>query len=379
MDHEVAPIETPIHQRVADFKHRHVPVIVWSVAALLSVWLLADRAARSEHIGLAAATQYEVSAGVVGRLQNVLVELYDHVEAGEIVAVLDDEELAARLARSQAAVRQLGAMLDATRAERRFERNGWNDELRRFETDEEDRRLAALELGVTIESDEIELERLTLELNRSRTLLETGLIGQSDYDSTRLARQAVSTRLEESKVLLAQTETEHRAATARREAFERNLPGARDEESLLRPVRESIEVENQRLREIQAQRKATVLRSPAAGQVSSILCRNGQTVVPGEPILTVTDGSVSEILAYLDDTEAGRAKEKTPVVVASVSRPGRTAESFVVRVGPAVEMLPQRLWREPQTPEYGRAVVIAAVPGLDLAPGELLSVRLRDH
>lgn len=380
MDEQYRPIETPLPQRVADFKRRYLPVIVWSAAALACVWLMTGRANRFEYIGLARSVQYEVSANAVGRLETLLVDLYDRVEAGDLVAKLDDAEIAARIERSRATIRQLGAELDATRAQlvadNRIDQASWHNNLRRFETDEEDRRLAALELRVTIESDEIELERLALEQQRAGPLLETGLIGQEEYDTIRLMHDAVQTRVEENRVLLAQTESEYRTAVLRREAFEKSLPSTPAEEPLLRPLREAIEAENGRLREIQSRREATVLRSPVTGQVSSILCRQGQTVVPGEPILTIADGTVTEILAYLGETDSERARENTPVLVASMSRPGKVAESFVIRLGPDVEMLPQRLWREPTTPEYGRAVVIAAVPGLDLTPGELLSVKL---
>ena len=66
------------------------------------------------------------------------------------------------------------------------------------------------------------------------------------------------------------------------------------------------------------------------------------------------------------------------VLVSSLRRPNQVAESFVVRMGPAMEMKPQRLWRDPMVPDYGRAVVIAALPGLNLTPGELLHVRFAD-
>jgi len=377
---KLSPIETPYPQRVADFKRRYLPVVVWSVAALACVLLLTGRASRLEHIGLARSMQYQVSANAVGQLEAVLVDLYDHVEAGQLVAKLDDAEVAARVERSRATVRQLGAELDAARTQlassSRLDQAGWHNDLRRFATDEEDRRLAALELRVTIESDEIELERLALELQRSGPLLETGLIGRQEYDNVRLLHDTVRTRIEESRVLLDQTQSEFRTAVLRRETFEKNLPSVPEEEPVLRPLREAIEVESIRLQEIQARRRATVLRSPVTGQVSSILCRRGQTVVPGEPILTIADGTVTEILAYLDETESGRATENATVLVASLSRPEKVAESVVLRLGPDVEILPQRLWREPSTPQYGRAVIIAAVPGLDLTPGELLSVRI---
>ena len=382
MDHELPPIETPREQRVADFKRHRLPVIVWSVAALACLVMLAQRAARFEYIGLARSAQYEISASEVGRIETLLVELYDRVEAGELVAKLDDVEAAARVARSQATIRQLGAELEAARAQvakdLRLDRAGWRSDLRRFETDEEDRRLAALELRAAIAGDEIEEERLAVERERSGPLFEAGLIGQSAHDDIRLQHAAVRKRVEENRLLLAQTESELRNAKLRREEFQRGLPSIPAEESLLRPLREALEVESHRLQEIQARRDATALRSPVTGRVSGILCRQGQTVVPGEPILTITEEQVGEILAYVDETEGGRARERSPVIVASLSRPGTVAESFVVRVGPDVEMLPQRLWREPTTPEYGRALVIAPVPGLHLTPGELLSVKLAD-
>jgi multidrug resistance efflux pump len=379
---KLPPIETPFAQRVEDFKRRYLPVLVWSVALLSCVWLLNGRASRFEYVGLARSVQYEVAAGVTGELQALVVDVYDRVEAGDLLAKLDDSELAARVERSQATIRQLDAELDAARAQllaaNRIDQSDWRSDLRRFKTDEEDRRLAALELRVTIEGDEIEFERLAMQLERSRPLLEVGLIGRQEYEDLRLLHDTVRTRLEENKILLRQTENEYRTAVQRREEFEERLPSVPEEDAVLRPLREAIEVESSRLREIQAVRRATVLRSPVSGQVSSILCRRGDTVVPGEPILTISEGTVTEILAYLDEADGQRARENAPVLVASRSRPGKIAESFVVRLGPEVEMLPERLWNEPSTPRYGRAVVIAAVPELELTPGELLNVRIAD-
>ena len=373
------PIETPFHQKVADFKRRQVPLIVWSVAMLACVWMLADRAGRFEYIGLARAMQYEISASATVRLEALVVDHYDAVEVGDILIKLDDAEIDARIQRSQATIRQLNATLEAARSQilatNRLDTAGWTNDLRRFQTDEEARHLAALELRVTIESDEIKVERLALDLSRSAPLLSSGLIGQAEYDGIRLGHDALAKRIEENKILLAQTENEFRAAQLRRQEFERNLPSLPAEEPLLVPLREAVQVESQRLREIQTRRQATLLRSPISGQVSSILCRRGQTVVPGEPILTITERTVTEILAYLDESDGRDVYENTQVQVASLREPARIAESFVLRVGPNLELLPERLWIQPSLPQYGRAVVIAAVPELRLTPGELLSVK----
>jgi HlyD family secretion protein len=380
VDEKLRPIETPLPQRIADFRRRYVPMMVWSIAALACVWMLAGRAARFEYIGMARSMQYEISASTTGQIDVLLVDLYDSVEAGDVVAKLDDTELAARVDRSRAMIGQLGAELNATRLQfvsaNKMDEASWTNDLRRFQTDEEDRRLAALELRALIASDEIEVERLALELQRAGPLLETGLIDQAEHDSIRLLHGEARARIDENRVLHSQTQSEQRTATLRREAFEQGLPAMPRTEPLLEPLRAAIEVENQRLLEIQSRHAATVLRSPVTGQVSSILARRGQTVVPGELILTVTDGNVTEILAYLDEADGHHAQENTPVLVATMSRPDRVAESFVVRVAPDIELLPERMWRAPAQPEYGRAVVIAAVPSLDLTPGELLNVRL---
>ncbi len=127
--------------------------------------------------------------------------------------------------------------------------------------------------------------------------------------------------------------------------------------------------------EIELQRQALLLRSPVAGQVSALLCRQGQAVRPGEPILTVTEQTPREIVAYLKEADGETARKSARVLVASRTEAGRVAESLVVRVGPSIQQLPQRLWRNPRIPDYGRPVVIAGVPALDLTPGELVEVR----
>jgi multidrug resistance efflux pump len=382
VERDEAPIETPPGQRRADFRRQKLPRIVWGVAALACLALLVDRGSRFEYVGLAQALDYEISAGTTGLLQAVLVDPYDEVEAGDVVAKLDDAELNARLERSHAAIRQLNAELLAARAEllsaHGRERAQWTDDLRRFQTDEEERRLAALELRATIESGEIEEQRLGLDLERAEPLRKTGLIGTAEYDRVRLTHAEVRKRNEESRALLEQHEREYLAAQARRREFESGLPHFVEEDPMLRPLEAAIEVEARQLEEIQARRQALVLRTPVTGQVSQVLCRAGQNVVPGETVLTVTEPAVREIVTYLAESDDRLVRRQATVQVASLRDPGRVAESFVVRLGPGLELLPQRLWPNPALPTYGRAVVIAPIPALDVRPGELLSVRFTD-
>jgi multidrug resistance efflux pump len=375
------PIPTPLAQQVADFRRRHLPLAVWVVCAGVCVFMLAGRTQRFDYIALAQSVQYEVSAPVDGRLETVFVDLYDSVGQGEIVAQLADAELTARLEHAQASIRQLRAELLAQRVRLQSDTSqglsAWTDDLRRFQADEADHRLTALELRAQLRSDEVLAEQTERRLRRADHLLASGVIGELEHDEIRLERDELTQRIEESRWLLAETEREYEAARTRRSAFETSLPEIEGEEPLLEPFREAIAVETQRLREIEAQRDSLVLRSPIDGEVSAILCRSGQAVEPGEPILTITDPQVRDIVAWLDGSDPREVRPNTPVIVTSRERGGRSADSFVVRVGTAIEPLPPRLWPDPTSPAYGRAVIIAALPQMELQPGELLTVRFK--
>ena len=376
------PIPTPLYQRVEDFKQRYLPLLIWVVCAGICYWMLADRSQQTQYIGLAEAVQHEISAPTTGLLETVFVDLYQPVHIGDIVARLDDTELEARVERSHASIRQLRAQLIATRSQLQSTNESgladWTTDLRRFQTDEEDRRLAALELRATIESDEIQLERLTLRVGRIGPLARDGIVDPIVSDEARLELAEVRKRLESNKALLVQTENEYRAARSRRHEFEANLPRLPEAEPALGPLREAITVESQRLREIESRRTSMALRSPIEGQVTQILCRQGQSVVPGQTVVTITDRTVRNIVTYLASADDRTVRENSPVLVSSLDRPGQVAESFVTRVGSSVEVLPERLWVDPTMPGYGRAVVIAALPKMGLRPGELLHIRFLD-
>lgn len=113
---ESQPIETPRSQRMVDFRLRTVPLIVWSVCALIVAGMLLGRANQLDYVGLAQALEYPVSPVATGTVQSVVVDIYDRVDAGEMVAKLDDSQLLASIAISSAEIVKLQAELEAERA-----------------------------------------------------------------------------------------------------------------------------------------------------------------------------------------------------------------------------------------------------------------------
>ena len=368
-------IETPPAQRRENFKHKTLPLLVWCLCAAVAGGMLLSRARRFEYVGVAIAPSYEISSPAAATLASIGVGLYDNVGPGDVVAVLDDTQVKSVIETARANVRLLSAELDAAKAGLGGAAgpDGLATDLRRFAVDEDRQRLDALAIKVTLEGDRVEMERLEIDVRRAEALRAANLLSDADLDNARLLYQEVKRRNEENEILLNEAEEVVRRTQARRRDYGRGGGSAGSEPAAFRPLREGINVEIQRLKEVETQREALVLKSPVAGRVSSILAAKGQSVVAGEPILLIEEETVREIVAYVREGDARQVAPNSKVRVTSV-RSGKVTESVVVGVGPGLEVLPQRLWKNPQMMEYGLGVTIGASPMMALTPGELVSI-----
>ena len=366
-------------QRLDVFSGTPLTVVVWLIASAAVVYLLAGRAQTFEYVGVARALQYQLSSPIAGTVNSLEVDVYNHVEQGQILARLDDEPLRAELETARARLNRLASQLDSGLLSVGFREAGLVDDRRRFQVDEQRLQLDLLSLRVVLESDQIELERLNLRLDRITPLVEEGVVSRNDYDDLRLSRDRIARRIEENGTLLAQMNQEHEAARTRRRAYESQFPDLADKDPVLQPLKDAVRIQEMRIGEIETRRRGLVVRSPIDGQVSQVLARRGQSVRPGEPLLAVTERLASEIVAYASGASISAVVERARIAAARQDMPSRVAESVIIRVGPAIEQLPQRLWRDPSTPEYGRPFVVAGIPALNLTPGELVSLRILER
>jgi len=375
-------IPIPFSQRKDQFRRVLAPLLVWMVAAAIVAVQLYQKVDTYEYVGLAKSEEYVISAEFQGRIESVPIKLYDEIGEGDVVTLMNDDQVLARIATSTARIDKLSADLDSIYsqyvADGSSGRAGWIADLRRFQVDEESRRLAILDLKVDIESDRVELERRNLQLERFRRMMEADLISQLEYDTVRLQTEQMEKRIEENLLLLVQTEEEFVRAEQRRLAYEQKAPDSIDERPLLESLKRAISVESRLLEEIQIERQSLVLRSPISGRIARIDCRSGQSVRPGQSILAVSEIEVREIVAYVPEAQVFDIKEQKLVSLSSRKSGISIVESEILRIGPGIELLPQRLWRDPVMPDYGYGVIIATVPSLDLIPGELVDVKFLD-
>jgi multidrug resistance efflux pump len=371
------------------FRPHILPVTVWLAVVMCIVWLFSYRASRFEVLGIAQEQLRQIAANCPGRLRAVSVGLFDQVKMGQTLAVvdtvLDNENLPeivqAQLATISAETERLQAELVTT--ENRLSADAVNmdnnriADQRRFNVDVENARLRILQLQLTIETDRLSLEGL--ELNSKIFVLQNrpDVSDSASYELKKLKLQydTLAKRIQENERLLEEAKRDLQQAQQRREEFAQRQPQHPSVENALEVIRKAIQVQEHRMQELTVQRSPLELKSPFNGVVSLIQRRPGETVRAGDPILTVAEVNPTVVIAYANERQASQIQERMEVELVKKSERLQIARSQVASVSPTIEQLPARLWRNPNIPQWGRAVVVKSPPGLQLLPGEIVGVR----
>ncbi len=368
-----------------------VPVFVWLVALGAVIMLFRSRTQRFETVGLVEGEERRIAATVTGRIKAVPVHLFDKVNEGDVVAVVDTIlnpetlriELEARKEVLLATIQQLQAEIIATRDRLMTEEAERQNDLerlsRRYATDVEAAKLRVVELKATIAPDKIRLKELDLNmkiLNASLNQVQNQEKVTLHYESERLKTQAeaLAKEIEENQRLLEQAEENLQQANERLQVILKKQPINPSIELALQPIREEINVQEQAILELMRNRPALEITSPFKGIVSRIRRRVGEAILPRDPILNIVESEPRVIIAYVREPGISQVKENMKVKVLKRSYPMQQANSYVAYMGPGLEELPPQLWANTTTPQWGRPVLIPIPAGMDLIPGETVGI-----
>ncbi len=365
---------------VGNCRRRLLPALVWVLAVGAAGWLFAYRSSRGELVGITNPARRNVTALTDGRLRLMPVALFEPVKAGQPLAVLEDDRIQASLATAAAEAVRLRAELAA--AEKRLAAEAVGEEIkyaaeaRRYAVDVERYRLHELELQVTIETEWARLDFLRTQRDLFDRLRGQRAVSELGFKSAEADLGALEKSLEENTKALAQAQADLEQARQRREQFAQCqvVPLALDQ--ALEPLRAAVTVQERLIDELSVEHAMLVLKSPMDGVVSQILRGVGESVRAGEPIMTVVSTRPTEIIAYIAPTQVSRFAAGV-VVRLETMREGvarQTVESRIQAVGPDIEQIPARLWRNPSTPEWGWPVKIMVPTELEVLCGETVGV-----
>ncbi len=367
-----------------------MPVIVWVGAIFCVFGLFRQKAERFVVVGIAQSNSIQIASTCNGRLRSIPVQLFEEVKRGQILAVintvLDNEKLESDLQAEQqvlfAEIEQLEAQLNDTRrvtdADIKDRRAEWTAERRAFRTDIAKARLNILTIEATLKPDMIRLENL--KLNDKIYLMQDGIANSNtisyDLKKMRLEYQELAKLVESNQALLDQANAELELAEERRKEYSANYPElVSSDEQIDDLIVKSINVVQKKIDLLWVQPEPLVLKAPFDGIVRQLPCKSGEAVSAGLPIVTIEEAKPSQVLAYTGEGPTNLIQEDMEVEMVTNSDPPQIGATKVVTLGPAIEMIPDRLWRNPNVPQWGRPFLVQIPEGMNLISGELVGIR----
>jgi multidrug resistance efflux pump len=371
-----------------------------ALVGVLSLWT--RQVPQPNLSGLARTQEFEVSTSVSGRLQEILVEQYDLVQTGQLIASLDMaphqaalETAKAELARLSADVAAQQAALQAESQKEALRLSARREEalasatadkpsdLRRFLADESGLEIDALKIELKIAEDRLEANRLEVKLKRAESLASASAGPESDIVDFGLRREQALERAKNNQFVLQSMQAEIALAKQRRQAFELKqfaLPEVEalnlDFELQLQGLRSRIVVQRRILRELELAEASYLLHAPRAGRISTLPAPVGQALLAGEPVVVIMDPRPREALVYVaegspstisigDSFNVSKADAMKDSTIAGLS-----VEAVVHTQVPNIQQLPARLWKNPLVAEYGKIFLVGPLDELELIPGE---------
>jgi len=333
-----------------------------------------------------------VAAKTSGRIRHITVREGDRVEAGQVLALLDDEQIRAREQQAAASVRQ---------AEARVKLSGHqitvlNEQLRQSElgmdqakadaqgrVSEAEGKLAAAEAQLA----QAEAAHANARWDREAMarLFQKGLVAEQE------AQRALHNE-EAQAALVAASRRQVEAAQGSLVATKANLMNPAIRASQMAAAQGQIlqaqadiagaEADAERARamldEARANRQDLQVIAPFAGTVATRTAEPGEVVTAGTPIVTLVNLGEVYLRGFVPEGQIGRVRVGQPARVYLDSDPRKPIDAQVIRVDPQASFTPENTYfREDRVKQVVgvklglRGAVGFAKPGMP-ADGEIL-------
>lgn len=299
-----------------------------------------------------------LSAKTSGRVIEIRVREGDVVKAGDIIAVLDDQQVHDREEQAKAAVNQAEAQLHSAQAQIAV----LNEQLSQTQLETGQ---ATVDAGGRVNQAEAELSAAEADLTQQRASLQLALFDRDAY--TKLAQTgAVSERqgkLAETtaatqQAVVAAAERKVESAKAALNVAKANLanPGIRNAQSSAirkqilqqQAVIANAQAEEARsqaqLSEAQSNRADLIVHAPFDGTVVTRTAEPGEYLQAGTAIVTLLDLTKVYLRGYVPEGQIGKVKLGQASRVYLDSNPTKPVDAEVSRIDPQATFTPENTY-----------------------------------
>lgn len=240
--------------------------------------------------------EVKVGARISGKVEKLFVTQGDRVKAGQLIAIIEHEDLKDEVDRTYANYQDALANLEKIK------------KVYPPKIEAQKKRIEAIKT---------ELEQIERELKRFETLYKDGLISLTDLE--RMQRDY--------KVKKAELESETSTLSALISEYEKELKRA---EAQVLAAKNAWE-------EAKVKLSYAFVYAPISGVVSQVTTQQGETVVAGlnaPTFITVIDLSKLQVECYVDETDIGKIKEGQKATFTVDAYPGKVFKAEVRTIYP---------------------------------------------
>ena len=261
-----------------------------TVGSLIWYFATTRRSGDLQLIGTVDANEVVVSSKIPGRIQTLTVEEGQQVKAGDLIAVIESEDLAAALKAAEAtAASNNWKLKEAMETERQ------NQGETTSATANAGAQVKASQ--ATLAQAEANLEHQKADTTRTVALAAQGIMSEQAKDEAETSLAASQAAVNTAKANLVAAEAALRQAEAHEiltQVSAQNVDEIRDTAENAQALAQQAQVE---------EGYAKVL-SPISGKVDVWAARQGEVVAAGSPIVTIMDLTQTWVYAPLPETQA---------------------------------------------------------------------------
>ena len=382
-------IKTPIVQRWHRFRLQVLPILFFVFTIGITLWLWDRQARRGNSIAAVEIQRVDVTSPSSGRLialskvrdgQQVPLEQFDRVTAGEVIGRFDDtllrkrlETLQAQLSVARSQVFAAGAQMaqDLMTERNQYQQNKADHAVRKSQL-----QIDILNYDIAISVNRIEVKRIDslresrIKLNEGRTEPYVPLeeIRQLNFEKQK-AQETIESNQRAKQDALAELKTLGEFPEGpSTETWRKTWIKVRE------PLEKQLAVWQAEIAEIDAQIETLEVVAPIDGTVALIYGAVDQNIQAGAPIVTIASDEGRYLVAYIRRRQRLRATEGMKVTIRTRHPGSAPVEAIVQTVGSQVEPVPAHQLNDPGKPEWGVPVRLSMPESLSLRPGEIVDV-----
>ena len=350
------------HKRLFNVIRVAIIVVVIGIVGFL-VWWVFVRQPPVPHSVIALSGRIEgddstVAAKTSGRIREIRVREGDTLKAGDVIAVLDEVQAAARVEQARSATQQAETRIVHSQEQIEVLQEQLKQArltVEQAKLDAEGRVRQAEEQVATAEANlkqaEAVYQQARYDLERFTRLAETGDVSERQREQARTTAHAQEAVVESMKKQVAASQAALTAARANLEnpsirssqatEVQRHINQAQADVAAAKADAERARAQ---LREAEADRSDLTIVAPFDGTITTRVAEPGEVVSPGSAIVTIVDLSKIYLRGYVPEGDIARVRLDQPARIYLDWNAKTPIEAVVSRIDPEASFTPENTY-----------------------------------